>query len=970
MIKTMDRLAMYHQIMPVDDDKLKRFIEAHTYDLIEADEEVKDLLFDEISLTLFDDMTKEDLIESFALVAAQNIQNDPIFDRIAMRFKLTTMLDSAVSEYDGEDLDHAYRESFVEYIKWGVKEGLLDPDMVAKYNLYELALYLKPSRDDDFTYIGLTTAYNRYTIKNRGSKITRETPQFMWMRVAMGMALMEEEPAKVAKLFYDHLSTKKYTVGGSTMIAAGTPEPSLANCFLLDTEDDMEHIFENIANVAHISKATGGIGIAMTKLRAEGSPIRSNNTFSSGPIPFINIIDATIAAVSRAGKKKGATAIYMENWHYNFREFLDLRQNAGDDYRRVRTANTAVYISDEFMKRAKDGGDWYMFDPLETPELTELYGKEFSEKYKEYEEKAKAGELNMFRVEPAREQYKKILTQLQSTSHPWLVWKDTINLRALNDNTGTIHCSNLCTEVCLPQDRDNIAVCNLAYVNLPRHIERGAVNYGGSLQANMNKAINWDELEQSVRVGMRHLDNLIDVGHTPLEESRNADEKNRAVGLGIMGFSEALEFLGYAYDSEEAYTFIDQVIEFISYVTIDESCNLAEERGAYENFNGSEWSKGLVPYDTIERLEEDRGLTIEMNRDITLDWDKLRSRVRHGVRNATTMMIAPNGNSSLTAGTSPGIDPRFALIFSRTTLSGKFLDININLANELKSLGIWDEVKERLLENQGDISMIDEIPDEIKRVYKTSFQIDPKAYVEVASRAQKWIDQAMSRNMYLQSRDIDEMMDVYSTAWERGLKTTYYLHMKPRHTAEQSTVKVNKAKDIGKSGFGVKAQPSQDQAKITVESPGFGTKSEETERATTSNSKSIEVKSAGFGQTKTVAANTDSEDAKAQKGMSNKGFGKLKKQGIGETVRTEGVSQSNAEPSKVGFGKRAASVSVEIEFADSSVKPVDSVDSIDREGQGGASEKVKKSRFKKVSQKDLGACPVDPRARALCDGCE
>ncbi|MCA9376635.1 ribonucleoside-diphosphate reductase subunit alpha [Candidatus Nomurabacteria bacterium] len=795
-----DTLKLLKVIDPTNLDQIEELLWIHSEDL-NMSAEMIDQLLNEVRLTLMKDMSSNDLLGSMILVATQNIQQDPMFDDLAVRLLLTKGYLSALSEYDGEDFDQSYRESFVQYLKWGVEEKLLDRRMLSNFDVYRLAVALKPQRDKDFTFVGLQTAMNRYMMKLRESTQVKETPQFMWIRVAMGLSFEEKDPTKIAIDLYEKLSRKEYTAGGSTMIGAGTTMPTLANCFLLDTEDTIEHIFENVANVAKISKGTGGIGIAITKLRAEGSPIKTNNTFSSGPIPFAKVMDSTLAAIARAGKKKGAMALYMENWHINFNDFLDLKQNAGDDYRRTRTANTAVYLSDEFMKRVQNGEDWYMFDPAEVSDLTELYGSEFSEQYIEYVRKAEAGEMRMWKKVPAREQFKQIITQLQSTSHPWITFKDTINLRALNNNTGTIHGSNLCTEVCLPQNKDNIAVCNLAYVNLTKHVIPENADYGGDVEKNLEQAVDWERLEDSVRLGIRHLDNIIDVGIAPVPEARHSDLNNRAIGLGLMGLSETYEHLGYAYDSPEAYDIVDRIVEFISYVAIDESCDLAEERGTYPNFEGSMWSKGYVPFDTMEKVEQDRGVKLSQDRTYTMDWDRLRERVKKGVRNATVMMIAPNGNSSLTAGTSPGIDPRFALVFSRTTMNGKFLDINRNLIGKLKELKIWEDIRDELISRQGDISQIDLIPDNIKKVYKTSFQIDPLAYVETASRCQKWIDQAMSRNMYFEDRDVEKMMDVYLEAWLRGVKTTYYLHMKPRHTAEQSTIRVNKAKAINKKGF-------------------------------------------------------------------------------------------------------------------------------------------------------------------------
>jgi ribonucleoside-diphosphate reductase alpha chain len=450
-----------------------------------------------------------------------------------------------------------------------------------------------------------------------------------------------------------------------------------------------------------------------------------------------------------------------------------------------------VWLSDEFMMRVNNGGEWYMFDPAETADLNELYGQAFSKRYAEYIEMAEAKKLRAFKKVPAREQFRQIIVALQTTSHPWLTWKDTVNLRALNNNTGTIHMSNLCTEICLPQDRDNVAVCNLASLNLAAHIK--------------NREVNWSRLEESVRLAVRQLDNLIDINVLPIPEAAKSDRENRAIGLGVMGFSDTIEQLGMSYDSPHAWDFADRIFEFISYMAIDESANLAQERGSYTNYKGSEWSKGRVPIDSIKTLEDGRGREVTVSKGSKhkgLNWDILRAKVAKGMRNATLMAVAPNANIGLLAATTPGIDARFAQVFSRNKISGKYLDINHNLVKDLKNMGIWDDVKEAIIENQGDISEIAGIPQHIKDIYKTSFTTSPYAYIEVAARAQKWVDQALSRNMYLETRDVEETMKIYSTAWEKGVKSTYYLHMKPRHTAEQSTTSVNKSAKMGRVGFG------------------------------------------------------------------------------------------------------------------------------------------------------------------------
>lgn len=618
-----------------------------------------------------------------------------------------------------------------------------------------------------------------------------ETPQYFWMRVAMGLSFSEKNPTKAAIDFYHKMSRLEYLAAGSTLVNAGTIFPQLSNCFVMEMQDDIEHIGKSIVDVMKFTKGTGGIGLAVTKLRGEGSLIHKTNTFSTGPIPFMHTIDSVLRAVSRGGKKFGALCFYMENWHIDFSQFLDLKENSGDPYRRVRTANTAVWISDEFMKRVKEDKDWYLFDPAEVSDLNELYGDAFSKRYNEHIKRAEEGKLRTFKKINAREQFKTILISLQTTSHPWLTWKDTINNRALNNNTGTIHLSNLCTEICLPQDRDNIAVCNLASINLSRHLIDGKID--------------WKLLEESVRLAIRQLDNLIDITISTVPESDYANNKNRAIGLGLMGFTEVIERLGIPYDSEKAYVLIDEVMEFISYMAISQSADLAKVRGSYPNFKGSRWSKGYTPFDTLIEVEKSRKTKLSVTKKTRLDWDALRKKVKKGMRNATLLAIAPTASIGLVAGTTPGLDPQFSHIFSRATSNGKFLEINVNLVNDLKTYKLWGGVKDELLQKQGDISQITSIPREIKDVYKTSFQTSPYAFIEVAARAQKWIDQAISRNMYLATRDIDEMMHIYLTAWEKGLKTTYYLHMKPRHTAEQSTTKVNKSETIAngkKFGFG------------------------------------------------------------------------------------------------------------------------------------------------------------------------
>ena len=746
----------------------------------------------ETQVTLYDGITTKDLDSLLINVTLQNIVDDPIvYDKIACRLVLKNLYRDIVGDYEHDKalLEENHRQTFIKFIKEGIADGLLDERMGKVFDLDRLSEALDIKKDEKFKYAGLSTLLARYSIKNKAQDPI-ETPQMFFMRVSMGLSFNESDPNAAAVAFYKKMSSLRYIAGGSTNINAGTSRPALSNCFLLQVEDDMEHIAKSVSDVLMISKATGGIGVNVTKLRAGGSTLSSNNTRSSGPVSFAKIMDVAVHAVMRGGKKKGAAAMYMENWHFDFEAFIDWRHNAGDEHMRMRTVNTAALLSDEFMKRVSKGEDWYMFDPKETMDLVDLYGKEFSKRYNEYVKKAEAGELDLFKKVPARDQIKRILASLQSTAHPWVTWKDPMNVRALNNNTGTIHMSNLCTEICLPQDVNNIAVCNLASVSIASHISED-----GEIQ--------WDDLKDTVRTAVQHLDNLIDINLLPIKEARKSDSENRAVGLGVMGFSDALEKLGLAYDSEQAYAFADRIFEFISYQAIDKSADLAQERGSYKNFKGSMWSKGFVPMDTLKKLDEDRGVEVGVEREISgkVDWEALRGKVKEGMRNATVLAVAPNANIGLVGGTTPGVDPRFTQAFSRNKASGKYFDINHNMVKSLRDIGLWSQVKQRVIESHGDIAEIEVIPEGIRNVYKTSFTTSPYGFINVAARAQKYIDQGISRNMYLDIRNIDEIVDIYSTAWSKGLKTTYYLHMKPRHSAEQSTVAVNKAQKLGFKGF-------------------------------------------------------------------------------------------------------------------------------------------------------------------------
>lgn len=797
---------------PYEADRINRSIERAARDL-PGGLGMTMKIASELAITLFDGITTEQLDEATVQVAVQNVKDDPAYDTIAARLFLKTVYKRVLGSYETEhELALLHQARFPGYIRDAADDGLLDPRLAQLFDLDTLAAAIDHTTDENLRYIGAVTLRNRYMVTNaRGREL--EVPQYLWMRVAMGLSLNEADPTAAAIGFYRALSRLEYLAAGSTLVNAGTRHPQLSNCFVMQMDDEIEHIAKTVRDVMWLTKGTGGIGLSVTKLRAEGSPIRSNNTTSTGPIPFMHTIDSTLRAVSRGGKKFGALCFYLENWHLDFGQFLDLRQNAGDPYRRARTANTAVWISDEFMKRVAADDDWYLFDPLETPDLVELVGSAFSARYAQYVADAEAGRLRTFRRIRAREQFTAILVSLQTTSHPWLTWKDTINLRALNDNTGTIHLSNLCTEITLPQDKDSVAVCNLASINLARHLvpaeARPARPFAdlpeGAGPDELNQVIDglvdWDLLAASTRLAVRQLDNLIDITLSSVPEAEFSNDQNRALGLGVMGFTDVLERLDVSYESPAALQIVDRLTEFISYRAISTSADLAAERGTYPNFVGSRWSKGQVPLDTLVELEEDRGVPVEVDRSSTLDWDALRDKVRGGMRNSTLLAIAPTASIGLVAGTTPGLDPQFSQLFSRATSSGKFLEVNRNLVAALRARGLWDSVREDLLRSQGDVQTLD-LPDDLKAAFKTSFQLSPYAFLDVAARAQKWVDQAISRNMYLETRDLGDMLDLYASAWRKGVKTTYYLHVKPRHTAEQSTVRVNKAESSGRAGRG------------------------------------------------------------------------------------------------------------------------------------------------------------------------
>ncbi len=741
---------------------------------LRGEDAIRRLLLDDLASPLGG--SAADDADTLVKAALQNVHLEPDLDHVAVRAFLRTLYREALGTPDPSSAE--YRRRFAAYVQEGIARGALDARLL-RFDLDTLADALQPSRDAALRFIAVSTLADRYLVRDPDTRRVLETPQFMFMRVAMGLAVAEQDLTGWARTFYEAMSSMWYLPSTPTLFNAGTPHHQLASCYLSDVLDSMDHILESAGDFGRLAKLAGGLGASVSKLRAAGSPVRGINGTSSGIVPFVHVYDALLHAVSQGGRRRGTLAVYLEPWHLEIRAVLDLKRNSGDPYRRAPSLNTALWIPDEFLRRVEADDEWYLFDPSYTPELTEAWGAGFRRAYTERIHQALGGELpaHAFRVLRARELYREILATLQETSHPWLVFKDAGNLRSML--AGTIHSSNLCTEIFLPTSPDEIAVCNLASVNLARHLGPTGVE--------------WDRLRRTVEIAIRGLDNVIDLNLYPVEKTRASNLKNRPIGLGVMGVAETFARFGLAYGEPAALDLVDRVVEFISYHAILASHRLAEARGSFPAFADSRWAQGHVPIDTLGDLDRDRGTPVAVERGTRLDWEGVRGRIRRGMRNGTVMAIAPTATIGLIAGTTPSLDPYYANVFSRQTLSGKFIELNPVLVEELRAGGLWEDVRARLIEARGDIAGIEEIPEVLRRRHLTAYQIPPDAYIDVAARAQKWVDMGISRNLYLTERDLTAMEEVYRRAWRAGLKSTYYLFMSPRMYAEQTSVWVNKA---------------------------------------------------------------------------------------------------------------------------------------------------------------------------------
>ena len=608
-----------------------------------------------------------------------------------------------------------------------------------------------------------------------------EAPQYFWMRVAMGLSINEGESKNERAIeFYNVLSSFRFTSATPTLFNSGTCHPQLSSCYLSTVDDDLDHIFKVIADNAKLSKWAGGLGNDWTNIRATNSHIKGTNGQSQGVIPFLKVVSDTAVAVNQGGKRKGAVCSYLETWHMDVEEFLDLRKNTGDDRRRTHDMHTANWIPDLFMKRVYEEQEWTLFSPDETPDLHDLYGQAFEERYEQYEQLAEQGKIRMTKRVPAVDLWRKMLTRLFETGHPWITFKDPSNIRSPQDHKGVVHSSNLCTEILLNTSKEETAVCNLGSINLLNHVSDGKLDL--------------EKLEATVATAVRMLDNVIDINFYPTDEAKNANKHHRPVGLGLMGFQDAIAACGISYASDDAVEFADRSMEAISYYAIMGSSKLAQERGVYGSYEGSKWDRGLLPIDTVEMLEKERGLPVEMDRSATLDWAAVRKQVaEHGVRNSNVMAIAPTATISTIVGVTQSIEPTYKHLFVKSNLSGEFVQVNINLVNELKDRGLWcDDLLEAIKYYDGSLGEIQGLPEDIKNRYATAFEIDPKWIIECASRRQKWIDMGQSLNLYMGQPSGKKLDEMYRMAWSKGLKTTYYLRSLGATQVEKSTVDINK----------------------------------------------------------------------------------------------------------------------------------------------------------------------------------
>ncbi len=738
------------------------------------------LVLGEALKNLYDGVPIGELNTSLVITARTLVEQEPNYSFVTARLLMDHLREEALTflgiadSATQADMAVYYPRALVAYIKKGIELELLDPAL-QEFDLQRLGAALLPERDHLFSYLGLQTLYDRYFIHS--NEIRFELPQIFFMRVAMGLSIQEADKNARAIEFYTLLSSFDYMSSTPTLFNSGTLRPQLSSCYLTTVPDDLNGIFGAIHDNAMLSKWAGGLGNDWTPVRALGSYIKGTNGKSQGVVPFLKVVNDTAVAVNQGGKRKGAVCAYLETWHLDIEEFLELRKNTGDDRRRTHDMNTANWVPDLFMKRVFQDRDWTLFSPADTPDLHDLFGTAFEDRYEHYEQLAAEGKLKLHKKVRAQDLWRKMLSMLFETGHPWITFKDPCNLRSPQQHVGVVHSSNLCTEITLNTNRDEIAVCNLGSVNLNQHIVDGKLDHF--------------KLERTIKTAVRMLDNVIDINYYAVPQAKNSNSKHRPIGLGIMGFQDALYTLRLPYASNEAVEFADRSMEAVSYFAIKASSELAEERGSYETYQGSLWSQGVLPIDSVQILAEQRGPEfIDVDRSQTLDWDGMRVRVKsRGMRNSNVMAIAPTATIANITDASQSIEPTYQNLYVKSNLSGEFTVVNPYLVHDLKNRGLWDAVMVNDLKYfDGSVQQIDRIPADLKALYATAFEVEPRWLVDAASRRQKWIDQAQSLNLYIAGASGKKLDVTYRMAWYRGLKTTYYLRALSATSTEKSTI--------------------------------------------------------------------------------------------------------------------------------------------------------------------------------------
>lgn len=766
------------KVVPLDMKHLETLVNSACVGLSDVS---ASLIIEDTKRNLFDKVPFREVNKALVMSTRVLIEKEPNYSYVAARLLADDLRTESLSflgiqeKATFDEMKKLYHTYMTAYVDRGIQLELLDPRL-KEFDLAKISAAINPERDMQFTYLGLQTLYDRYFLHCQGTRF--ELPQAFFMRVAMGLAINETNKEERTIEFYNLLSSFDFMSSTPTLFNSGTLRPQLSSCYLTTVPDDLDGIFAAIKDNALLSKYAGGLGNDWTNVRALGARIKGTNGKSLGVVPFLSVANATAVAVNQGGKRKGAVCGYLETWHKDIEEFLELRKNTGDERRRTHDMNTANWIPDLFMKRVFEEKEWTLFSPDEVPELHHIYGEEFEKVYTAYEAKAARGEIHNAKTIPALSLWRKMLSMLFETGHPWITFKDVCNLRSPQQHIGVVHSSNLCTEITLNTSQDEIAVCNLGSINLTNHMGENGLDK--------------EKLRRTIHTAIRMLDNVIDINYYSVPQARNSNFKHRPIGMGIMAFQDALYKLGISYTSQDAVEFADRSMELISYYAIEASTNLAEERGTYSSFEGSLWSQGILPIDSIELLQRSRGKNFEFEQDRsqTLDWSSLRQRVKKvGMRNSNVLAIAPTATIANICGVSQSIEPTYQNLFVKSNLSGEFTVINPYLVEDLKKQGLWDDVMVNDLKYfNGSVEKISRIPDELKQRYATAFEIDPNWLIEAASRRQKWIDQAQSLNLYMAQPSGKKLDNLYRLAWKRGLKTTYYLRSMGATDAEKSTV--------------------------------------------------------------------------------------------------------------------------------------------------------------------------------------